>query len=69
MKSKLLIAGALAAAAYTTPALADFYVVREGTGPCRVVETRPTDTKTIVVGNKVYKTHDEAQKQVTTVCK
>jgi hypothetical protein len=69
MKSKLLIAGALAAAAYTTPALADFYVVREGTGPCRVVETRPTDTKTIVVGNKVYKTHDEAQKQVTTICK
>jgi hypothetical protein len=69
MNKKLLIASAVAVAAYATPALADFYVVREGAGQCRVLETRPTDTKTVVVGNKVYKTRGEAQKEITTVCK
>ena len=66
---KMMILAALAAAAYATPALADFFIVREGTGPCRVVETRPTETKIVVVGNKVYKTRAEADKEVTTVCK
>jgi hypothetical protein len=67
---KLLIGGAIAAATFVTPALADFYVVREGTsGPCRVVETRPTDTKIVIVGDKVYKTRAEAEKEVTVVCK
>jgi hypothetical protein len=69
MNKNLLIVSAVAVAAYASPALADFYVVREGTSQCRVVETRPTDTKTVVVGNKVYKTRDEAQKEITTVCK
>ncbi len=67
--NKLLIAVALTGGMLATPALADFYIVREGTAPCKVVETRPTDTKITVVGNKVYKTRVEAQKEVTTVCK
>jgi hypothetical protein len=65
---KLLLAGA-AVAVLATPALADFFIVREGTGPCRIVETRPTDTKIIVVGNKVYKTRVEADKELAIVCK
>jgi hypothetical protein len=67
---KTLIASAIAATAFTAPALADFFVVREGpSGACRVVETRPTDTKIVVVGNKVYKTRVEAEKEITVVCK
>ena len=66
---KTMVLAALLAASYAMPALADFYVVREGTGPCRVVETRPTDTKIVVVGNKVYKTREEAEKEITVVCK
>ena len=33
-----------------TPALADFWIVREGpTGPCRVVDVKPTDTKILEI--------------------
>jgi hypothetical protein len=56
--------------AFATPVLADFWIVREGpTGPCRIVETRPTDTKIIVVGNKAYKVRAEAEKELAVVCK
>jgi hypothetical protein len=65
-----LIAAALAATAFATPALADFFIVREGpSGPCRVVEPRPTDTKIVVVGNKAYKVRSEAEKELSVVCK
>jgi hypothetical protein len=68
MKKIILAAGIAAACA--TPALADFFIVREGpSGPCRVVETRPTDTKIVVVGNKAYKVREEAQKELAVVCK
>ena len=52
MKTKLL-AATVAVVAFATPALADFFIVREGpSGPCRIVETRPTDTKIVVDKNK-----------------
>jgi hypothetical protein len=69
MRMKLL-AVAIAATAFATPAFADFFIVREGTtGPCRIVETRPTDTKIVVIGNKVYKVRAEAEKEMAVVCK
>jgi hypothetical protein len=69
MKAKLLVA-ALAATAFATPALADFFIVREGpTGQCKIVETRPTDTKIVVIGNKAYKVRAEAEKELAVVCK
>jgi hypothetical protein len=69
MKRKILAAVVLVAA-FATPALADFWIVRDGpTGPCRIVETKPTDTKIVVVGNKAYKIRDEAQKELAVVCK
>jgi len=69
MRTKLLVA-TLAIAASATPALADFFIVREGpTGPCRVVETRPTDTKIVVVGDKAYKVRGDAEKELAVVCK
>jgi hypothetical protein len=67
---KTLIATAAVLTAFATPVLADFWIVREGpTGPCRIVETRPTDTKMIVVGNKAYKVRAEAEKELAVVCK
>jgi hypothetical protein len=69
MRTRIL-AAAIAATAFATPALADFFIVREGpSGPCRVVETRPTDTKIVVVGNKAYKVRAEADKEIAVVCK
>jgi hypothetical protein len=68
MKMKLL-AVAVAATAFATPAFADFFIVREGNGPCRIVETRPTETKIIVVGNKTYTVRTEAEKEMAVVCK
>jgi hypothetical protein len=69
MKVKLL-ATTVAIAAFATPALADFWIVREGpTGQCRIVDVRPTDTKIVIVGNKAYKVRDEAQKEMAVVCK
>ena len=68
MRTRLL-AVAIAATAFATPAFADFFIVREGTGPCRIVEVRPTDTKIIVVGNKTYTVRAEAEKDLAVVCK
>jgi hypothetical protein len=65
-----LLAATVAIAAFATPALADFWIVREGpTGPCRIVDVKPTDTKIVIVGNKAYKVRDEAQKEMAVVCK
>ena len=70
MKAKIILTSAIAIAAMSTPALADFWIVRDSpTTECRIVETKPADTKITVVGNKVYKTKDEATKEMTTVCK
>jgi len=68
---KILLLSAVAAATLAaTPVLADFWIVRENpTAECKVVETKPADSKIIVSGNKVYKTRDEATKEITTVCK
>jgi hypothetical protein len=69
MKVKLL-AATVAIVAFATPALADFWIVREGpTGQCRIVDVRPTDKKIVIVGNKAYKVRDEAQKEMAVVCK
>ena len=67
---KQLMIAVVATAALASPALADFFIVREGNaGQCRIVETRPADSKIIVVGNKIYKTRADAEKQLTVVCK
>jgi hypothetical protein len=68
MKTRILIA-AIAATTFATPALADFFIVREGaSGPCHVVETRPTDARTIVVGNKAYTVRADAEREIAVVC-
>jgi hypothetical protein len=66
---KLIVAASLIGFV-ATPALADFYIVRESpTADCKIVETKPADSKIIVIGDKVYKTRDEATKELAVVCK
>jgi hypothetical protein len=68
MRTRIL-AAAIAATVFATPALADFFIVREGANrPCQVVDTRPTDTRTAVVGNKAYAIRAEAEREMATVC-
>jgi hypothetical protein len=69
MKTRILLAAG-AICAFATPAFADFYIVRESpSAQCRIVEQRPTDTKIIIGGNKVYASRAEAEREMTVVCK
>jgi hypothetical protein len=53
-----------------TPAFAaEYYVVRGPDKKCKVVESRPTDKTVVVIGNKAFVTREEADKQVTVLCK
>ena len=47
----------------------EFYIVRGADKKCRVVEKRPTEKTVVVIGDKAYVTRQEAEKQVTVVCK
>jgi hypothetical protein len=68
MKPKILVA-VVAATMFATPVLADFFIVREGvSGPCLVVDARPTDVKTIVIGNKVYTARADAERDIPNLC-
>ena len=54
----------------TAPAFAaEYFIVRGADKKCQIVEKRPTDTKVVIVGDKAYVSRDEAQKQLTVVCK
>jgi hypothetical protein len=54
----------------TAPAFAaEFYIVRGPDKKCKVVQTRPTDTTIVVVGDKAYVSQEEAEKQLAIVCK
>lgn len=65
-----LLAATAVLAAIATPALADFWIVRDSpTGQCRIVDVKPTDTKIIVVGNKAYTVRADADKELAVVCK
>ncbi len=48
---------------------ATFYIIREGKGPCHVVEGHPPATVTIIGGNKTYTTHEAAEKDMALACK
>ena len=39
------------------------------TAQCKIVTTKPSETKVTIVGNTVYKTREEATKEITTACK
>ena len=64
------IAGAILALA-ATPALAQFYIVQSKSDKtCKIVETKPADTTTVVIlGDKAFTTREEAEKQIKVICK
>ena len=66
-----LLAALIATTAFAGPAFAEFYIVREApTEPCKVVATRPTDPKIVIVGNtRGYKEQTEAVSQTAVLCK
>ena len=70
MLKKVALA-ALATAFLSSGALAaEYYVVQEkSTKKCKVVETRPAETTWVQVGPLAFKTREEADKQVTVLCK
>jgi hypothetical protein len=54
----------------TAPAFAaEYFIVRGPDKKCQIVEKRPTDKTMVVIGDKAYVSHDEAQKQLAVVCK
>jgi hypothetical protein len=70
---KMLALAAVVAAVGTPGAMAaEYYVAQEkATKKCKVVETRPSATETtwVQVGPLAFKTRDEAEKQITVICK
>jgi hypothetical protein len=68
MLKKLALA-ATAVALLMSTASADYYIVQEkATKKCKVVETKPTETTWIQVGPAAFKTQNDAEKQIKTVC-
>ena len=62
-----ITAAALSAA---VPASADYYIVRESAaGPCRIVDSRPADSKTVVGGDRYYTDRAAAEKEMPMLCK
>jgi hypothetical protein len=63
----LTVAGVVASSAY---AFADpFYIIREGNGPCQVMDGHPPATVTIIGGDKTYTTREAAEKDMALACK
>jgi hypothetical protein len=70
MIKQLCLAGAAVAMLSSTALAAEYYIVQErATKKCKVVESRPTETTWVQLGPLAFKTRDEADKQLTVVCK
>ena len=53
----------------TATASADYYIVQEkATKKCKVVETRPTEATWVQIGPVAFKTQNEAESHIKTVC-
>ena len=64
------VLGAALLVGATAPAFAaEFFIVRGPDKKGQIVEKRAADTKMVVIGNKAYVSRDEAQKELTMVCK
>jgi hypothetical protein len=48
---------------------AEYYVVRGPDKKCKVVETKPTDKTIVVMGDRAFVSREEADRQLTVVCK
>jgi hypothetical protein len=69
-RNKLMLFAVAAVLASSAQAFADtFYIIREGQGPCKVVEGHPPGTVTIIGGTKTYTTREAAEKDMALACK
>jgi hypothetical protein len=66
---KFVLPVAILVASVAPAFAAEYYIVRGPDKKCKVVETRPTDTTVVVVGEKAYVSRDEATKELAVVCK
>ena len=48
---------------------AEYYVVLGPDKKCKVVETKPTDKTIVVMGDRAFVSREEADRQLTVVCK
>jgi hypothetical protein len=70
MLKKIVLAACVGAFCSSAAMAAEYYVVQEkSTKKCKVVEARPTETTWVQVGPLDFKTRDEADRQVTVLCK
>lgn len=62
---------AAAIALLATSAVAQQYIVVQDktTQKCKIVETKPTEQTWVQVGPVAFKTREEAEKQITVICK
>jgi len=69
-RSKLILLTMAVVLASSAQVFADtFYIIREGQGPCKVVEGHPPGTVTIIGNNKTYTTREAAEKDMALACK
>ena len=69
-RNKLMLLTIAAILASSARVFADpFYIIRDGTGPCQVVDGHPPGTVTIIGGNKTYATREAAEKDMALACK
>jgi hypothetical protein len=70
MHKKIALAAFAIACLGSAAVAAEYYVVREKSSQkCKVVETRPTETTWVQVGPLAFKTREEADRQLTVICK
>lgn len=70
MKVKILAAFLTTSVLMAGPASADYYVIRnDETKECKVVEERPTEKVWVQVGPVAFETLEEAEKEITVICK
>jgi hypothetical protein len=70
MLKKVALAVCVGAFCSSAAVAAEYYVVQEqGTRKCKVVDARPTETTWVQIGPLAFKTREEADRQLTVICK
>lgn len=67
-----LFAAVIILAGLSAPALAQFWIVRDGpVGKCTIVDKEPSDSKVIIAGGsrRFYSTRGEAERDAQVVCR
>ena len=66
---KHILAATIVLGSVNVASAAEYFIVRGPDKKCQIVDKRPADTTMVVIGNKAYVSREEAQKELTVVCK